>query len=267
LDQEYAPPPRVDVTTPHIARIYDYWLGGKDNFEVDRAAAIAAMQAYPGTAESVRANRTFLARSVRYLVLQAGIRQFLDIGTGIPAASNTHEVAQAAAPECRVVYVDNDPIVLSHARALLSSSPQGMTAYLDADLRDPDKILGQASATLEFCRPVAIMLLGVLQGIGEHDDPYGIVATLMDAVPAGSALTITHPASDIEAEAMANVTARLGDRMPYRATLRNRAEVTRFFDGLTLVDPGVVKVTAWHQDSDLDAARSTTLWCGVAIKG
>ena len=163
---------RVDTTVAHIARVYDYWLGGKDNFAVDRIAAERVIAAHPDIVRSARGNRAFLGRAVRYLVREAGVRQFLDIGTGLPAASNTHEVAQGAAPECRVVYVDNDPVVLSHAKALLASGPEGATAYVDADLRDPEAILAAAAEVLDFSRPVAVMLVAILQHIRDQDDPY-----------------------------------------------------------------------------------------------
>jgi S-adenosyl methyltransferase len=180
----------IDTSVAHIARVYDYWLGGKDNFTADRVAAEAAMREDPNVVEGVRGNRAFLARAVRYLVGQAGIRQFLDVGTGIPAADNTHEVAQAMDRECRVVYVDNDPIVLAHARALLTSRPGGATAYLDEDLRNVAAIASAAAGTLDFARPVAVMLVGILHCIPDEDDPAGIVGRLMDAVPAGSYLAI-----------------------------------------------------------------------------
>ena len=184
------PPPDIDISVAHVARVYDYWLGGKTNFTPDQVAARAAMRAAPHVAEGVRGNRAFLARAVRYRVGQAGVRQFLDIGTGIPAADNTHEVAQASARECRVVYVDNDPIVLAHARALLTSGSEGATAYFEEDLRNVAEIVRAAGGTLDFTRPVAVMLIGVLQCIPDEDDPAGIVGRLMDAVPAGSYLAI-----------------------------------------------------------------------------
>jgi hypothetical protein len=177
-------PPDIDVSVAHVARVYDYWLGGKTNFASDRIAARAAVRAAPHVVEGVRGNRAFLARTVRYLTGEAGIRQFLDIGTGIPAADNTHDVAQAQAPECRVVYVDNDPIVLAHARALLTSGTKGVTAYLDEDLRNVAELVRAAAATLDFAQPVAVMLIGIMQCIPDEDDPAGVVKRLMDAVPA-----------------------------------------------------------------------------------
>ena len=244
-------PPRADVdpTVAHQARIYDYWLGGKDNFAADREAAEQAVAAYPPILRAVRAQRAFLVRAVRYLAEQADVRQFLDIGTGLPTASNTHEVAQAAAPAARVVYVDNDPMVLAHARALLASTPQGVTAYLDADLRDPDKILAGAAELLDFRRPVAVLLIGILQLIPDSDDPHAIVARLTGAVASGSWLALYHPASDIDQVRVAEAVRRVNARSAGTTTLRSHAEITRFFDGLDLLEPGLVQVQRWRPGS------------------
>jgi len=257
-----------DPTVAHPARVYDYWLGGKDNFEADRIAGEETIAAYPAIRASARANRAFLARSVRYLAGEQGIRQFLDIGTGLPTAANTHEVAQAVAPDSRIVYVDNDPLVLSHARALLTSSPEGVTAYLDADLRDTDDILELAAETLDFTKPVAIMLLAILHYIPDLDEAQRIVAALVAAVPPGSYLTISHAASDIAAEQMAEMEKILNEHLDGGSSHvgRPREVVARFFDGLDLVDPGVVKVTQWHPASRVEAEGPTTLWGGVARK-
>jgi len=257
----------VDTSVAHISRVYDYWLGGKDNFAADRVAGDRVIAAYPDIVRSARANRAFLARAVRYLVREAGVRQFLDIGTGIPAANNTHEVAQSAAPECCVVYVDNDPVVLSHARALLASGPDGATAYVDADLRDPGTILAEAGGLLDFSRPVAIMLVAILQHIGNKADPFGIVGRLMGAVPAGSYLALSHPARDIQAKAMAEIAESMNELVAEKVTFRSRAEVLRFFDGLELVKPGVVPVPRWRPISDTEAASPTVLWGGLGRKG
>jgi hypothetical protein len=257
---------RVDTTVAHISRVYDYWLGGKDNFAVDRIAAERVIAAFPGIVRSARGNRAFLGRAVRYLVREAGVRQFLDIGTGLPAANNTHEVAQSAAPECRVVYVDNDPVVLSHAKALLASGPKGATAYVDADLRDPETILAAAADVLDFSRPVAVMLVAILQHISDADDPYEIVARLVAEMPSGSYLTLSHPARDIEAAAMAEIADRMNELVAEKVTFRTRAEVLRFFDGFELVEPGVVSVPQWRPASDLEAASPTVMWCGVGRK-
>ncbi|HXW45251.1 MAG TPA: SAM-dependent methyltransferase [Streptosporangiaceae bacterium] len=258
--------PDFDTSVAHIARVYNYWLGGKDNFAADRAAAEQAMAAYPDIALSARANRAFLRRAVYFLAGEAGIRQFLDIGTGIPSANNTHEVAQAVAPESRIVYVDKDPVVLAHARALLTSSPQGATDYIDADLRATGAILAEAARTLDFSRPVAIMLMAILQHIGDEDDPYAVVRDLIAAVPPGSYLALSHPAADIEPEKLADLASRLNQMMAQRTTVRTRAEVALFFDGLDLAEPGIVNVPQWRPASTEEASSPAALWCGVARK-
>ena len=236
----------VDTSVPHIARVYDYWLGGKDNFAVDRAAAEQVMATFPDILVSVRAQRAFLGRAVHYLVAEAGIRQFLDLGTGLPSGNNTHEVAQRVAPQARVVYVDNDPIVLLHARALLASRPEGATAYIEADLRDTGTILAQAARNLDFGEPVAIMLLGVLHCIPDNDDPAAIVARLVDAVPPGSYLTIAHPASDVATDQMAASMQKYNEHVTVPLTARSHDEVSAFFAGLDLVEPGVVQLHRWR---------------------
>jgi hypothetical protein len=258
--------PDFDTSVPHIARVYDYWLGGKDNFAADRELGERTLQAYPNLVFSVRANRAFLARAVRFLAAEAGIRQFLDIGTGIPTANNTHEVAQHAAPDSRIVYVDNDPIVLSHARALLRSSRQGACAYLDADLRDPEAILATAAGTLDFTKPVAVMLIAVLHFIGDDAQARAIVSQLMDACVPGSFVVISHVGGDIDAEQQTEMVRRLNESVAEKATMRDRAGVTRLFDGLELAEPGVVRVADWRPGSDLEAASPTGLWGGVARK-
>jgi hypothetical protein len=258
------PPPDIDISVAHVARVYDYWLGGKTNFTPDQVAGRAAMRAAPHVAEGVRGNRAFLARAVRYLVGQAGIRQFLDIGTGIPAADNTHEVAQAMARECRVVYVDNDPIVLAHARALLTSEPEGATAYLDADLRNVAGIVRAAGGTLDFTRPVAVMLIGILHCIPDEDDPAGVIERLMAAVPPGSYLVISHPATDINSPGVRRLASRLNELMPMKLRFRSQAEVAAFFGGLELVEPGLVRAPEWRPDSDADLGNPAALWAGVA---
>jgi hypothetical protein len=256
----------LDTGVPHVARVYNYWLGGTDNFAADRAAGDHAIAAFPAIGLSARSNRAFLARAVRFLADQAGIRQFLDVGTGIPSANNTHEVAQAAAPQSRVVYVDKDPIVNTHARALLASRPEGFTSYVEADLRDPLRILDAAVEVLDFGEPVALMLMAMLQHIGDDEDPYQILATLMAALPPGSYLTISHPASDIDAEAMAKMAAGLNQTMAEKVTLRDRDAVARFFLGLELVEPGLVQASKWRPASEEEANRPAALWAGVALK-
>jgi S-adenosyl methyltransferase len=256
-----------DARVAHPARVYDYWLGGKDNFEADRIAGEATIAAYPAIRASARANRAFLVRSVRYLAAEAGLRQFLDIGTGLPTANNTHEVAQSVAPESRIVYVDNDPLVLSHARALLSSSPEGVTAYLEADLRDTDRILELAAEVLDFTRPVVIMLLAILHYIPDLDEAQRIVARLVSAVPSGSYLVISHAASDIDPAEMAEMIKRMNEHLAEGNHVgRPREVVAKFFAGLDLMGPGVVKVTEWRPASAVEAAGPTSLWGGVGRK-
>jgi S-adenosyl methyltransferase len=257
--------PALDVSVAHQARIYNYWLGGKDNYAADRKAADEAIAAYPGVVTGARANRQFLARAVGHLTVDAGIRQFLDLGTGIPTANNTHEVAQAAAPESRVVYVDYDPVVLAHARALLASNKDGRIDYLDADLRETDTILERASRSLDFSRPVAVMLIAILHAIMDEDDPHGIVAKLMDAVPSGSYLVLSHVASDIDPEQIAEATARLNQLSRQHFTLRDHAQVLRFFDGLELLEPGVVRVEEWRPP-ELETPYRSAMWGGVGRK-
>ncbi|GAA5194086.1 SAM-dependent methyltransferase [Rugosimonospora acidiphila] len=237
----------LDTSVAHPARVYDYWLGGKDNFAADREAAERVLAATPGLRIRVRANRAFLARTVRYLAGEAGIRQFLDLGTGIPSANNTHEVAQAAAPAARVVYVDNDPIVLTHARALLTSMPGGSTDYLDADLRDPERILAMAGNILDFEQPVAVMLLGVLHLVRDSEDPWGIVERVMAAVPSGSYLAISHPAMEIN-PGQEEAQRRYNERVSTPQTLRTHSDVERFFANLELVEPGLVQVHQWRPE-------------------
>jgi hypothetical protein len=258
--------PAFDTSVAHVARVYNYWLGGKDNFAADRAAAEAAMSAFPGIVLSARANRAFLRRTVTYLAREAGIRQFLDIGTGIPSANNTHEVAQSVAADSRIVYVDNDPVVLAHARALLTSSSGGATDYIDADLRDADQILAGAERTLDVSQPVAVMLMAILQHLSDDDDPYAVVGRLMAAIPSGSYLVLSHPAKDIHAAEMAAMAERLNQTMAEKVTFRGQAEVARFFDGLELAEPGMTNVPDWRPDNEQEAASPAALWGGVARK-
>jgi SAM-dependent methyltransferase len=257
----------LDTSVPHIARVYDYWLGGKDNYAADRAAAEQVIEAFPGIRVSVRAQRAFLGRAVHYLAADTGIRQFLDVGTGLPSANNTHEVAQRVAPESRVVYVDNDPIVLVHAAALLTSSPEGATAYIDADLRDTGTILSEAARTLDFGEPVAIMLLGVLHCIPDADDPARVVASLVAATAAGSYLVISHPARDVSEDEMAEGMRSYNEQARDKLTARSHAEVSRFFDGLELVEPGVVQLHRWRAGAeDTASPKELPNYGGVARK-
>jgi S-adenosyl methyltransferase len=263
---DVAEAPTFDVSVAHQARIYNYWLGGRDNYAADRKAAQAAVAAYPGVASGARANRQFLARAVRLAAGEGGVRQFLDIGTGIPTASNTHEVAQSVAPDSRVVYADYDPVVLAHARALLSGSPAGRIDYLDADLRDTASILTRAADTLDFSQPVAIMLIAILHAIEDTEDPYRIVRELVAAVPPGSYLVVSHPASDIDAEKMAAATERLNQMSHQRFTLRDHDAVAGFFEGLELLAPGVVRVEEWRRDPEMASQDRSAMWGGVGRK-
>ncbi len=265
--QPAAKGPSLDASRPHMARVYDFWLDGKDNYAADRAVAEQVAAAYPDIRVAVRAQRAFLARAVHFLVTGAGIRQFLDIGTGLPSANNTHQVAQRAAPQSRVVYVDNDPIVLAHARALLTSSPEGATAYIDADLRDTPAILKRAADLLDFGQPVAVMLLGILQGIPDEEQPGAIIARLTDAVRPGSYLAISQIAGDVATDEVAEGVQRYNEQAVVPVAARTHAEVTRFFAGLELVEPGVVQVHRWRPASaDSDTDGDLAIYAGVGRK-
>jgi hypothetical protein len=237
----------LDISVAHPARVYDYWLGGKDNYAPDRAAAEKVIEVNPNIIPAVRSNRAFLVRAVRHLVSEAGIRQILDLGTGLPAGNNVHEVAQATAPGTQVVYVDNDPIVLVHAQALLTGD-EGSVAYIDADIRDPARVLREAAQTLDFSRPIAVMLLMTLQFIADDEDPAGILTTLIDAVPSGSYLVISHPARDDDRGVANEATARYNQMVATQMTRRTFDQVSAFFDGLELVEPGVVPLNDWRPD-------------------
>ncbi|HEX7160829.1 MAG TPA: SAM-dependent methyltransferase [Trebonia sp.] len=251
----------------HQARVYDYMLGGKDNYAADRAAAEASIKIWPDIALGARANRAFLGRAVRYLAADAGIRQFLDIGTGIPTAGNTHQVAQAIAPESRVVYVDYDPVVLAHARALLTSTREGATEYIDADLRHTGTILAQASRLLDFTKPVAVTMLAILHALPDSDDPYAIVATVMDAVPPGSYLAICHAAADLlDREMLESIKDAWRGKMQQQIIWRTREQVARFFAGTDLVDPGLVRVEGWRPDPGTADGRKFAGWAAVGRK-
>lgn len=256
--------PTFDTSIAHQARMYDYLLGGKDNFAADREAGEAMIAAYPDTVAALRANRQFLRRVIRYLAGEAGIRQFLDIGTGIPTSPNVHQVAQEIAPASRVVYVDYDPVVLSYARALLTSTPEGVTDYIDADLRKTDTILERAAEILSFSEPIAVTVLMTLHAIPDADDPHGIIGTIMRAMPAGSYLAITHPAADIEAEKMATLRDRLNQVSFQQYTVRDHLDVARFFPGLEFVDPGLVPVSQWRPV--VETKQIIPVWTGVARK-
>ena len=241
---------RIDTTVAHPARRYDYWLGGKDNFQADRDSGDAVAAAFPTIRTAVVENRRFLRRAVTYLAREAGIRQFLDIGTGIPSVDNTHEVAQAIAPESRVVYVDNDPIVLVHARALLTSSPEGRTTYLDADLRDPKTILTHPDLrdTLDLDEPVGVMLVAILHFLPDSAEPERLVREFVDAMPSGSYLTLTHATADYMPPQTRATLENTDARVPFQ--FRSRDDVARFVAGMDLVPPGIVSVAQWHAEDE-----------------
>ena len=238
----------IDTTVPHSARIWNYWLGGKDNFAVDRAAGDAWEATFPGMRDIARASRSFLTRSIAYLADDAGIRQFLDVGTGLPTAENTHQVAQRIAPQARIVYVDNDPLVLAHARALLTSTPEGATAYIHADLRDPDKILAEAADTLDFTEPIALILSGVLGHVVDIGQARSIVRDLLAGLPSGSYLSLNDGTSVIAREALEQATQDYNDSGALPYVQRTPEEIASFFDGLELVEPGVVSCPRWRPD-------------------
>ena len=266
-EQPVAAGSAVDPTVPSPARVWNFWVGGKDHFEADRALAEQFGQVVPKMPLIALLTRQFIADTVSRLAAE-GIRQFLDIGTGLPTADNTHEVAQRLAPDSRIVYVDNDPVVLAHARALLTSSPEGKTAYLDADLRDPGKILAQAAETLDFSQPVAVLLIAVLHFVQDSDDPRGIVTTLMDAVPSGSYLALLHGASDVGADDMPEAERRYNERASARFSARDREHVGRFFDGLELTGPGLVNLGRWPRlaAGGGSAPGDVAAYCGLARK-
>ena len=256
----------LDTGRPHPARVYDFLLGGKDNFAVDRAAAAEGLKVNPNAATAPLQNRAFMGRVVRHLAGEAGVTQFLDIGTGLPTSPNVHETAQAVNPAARVVYVDNDPIVLTHARALLTSTPQGRTSYVDGAVQDAERILRTAEVrdTLDPARPVAVLLMAILHFI--DDEGYEIVRRIVDALPSGSYLAISHVTADHDPESWAKFSAVMR-RQGISTYLRDRAAVTRFFDGLEVVEPGVVPILQWRPDEQpaLTDAQ-VALYGGVARK-
>ena len=256
-----------DTSVAHQARMYDYVLGGKDNYAADRAAVEAGLKVWPDMAFAMRANRAFLGRAVRYLAADAGMRQFLDIGTGIPTSGNTHEIVQAIAPRSRGGYVDYDPVVLAHARALLVSRDEGATAYIDADLRDTDRILAEAAELLDFSQPVAITLLAILHAIPDADDPHAIVARLLGAVPAGSYLAVSHSGSDLFVpDTKETFSTVINQTMQQQYTARSREQVARFFVGTDLVAPGLVPVEQWRPDPAVANAGTSAVYGAVGRK-
>jgi hypothetical protein len=263
------PVPDIDTTRPHPARMYDYWLGGKDHFAADRETADKAEAGWPSIRTGARENRAFLGRAVRYLAAEAGIRQFLDIGSGLPTTNNVHEVAQAMAPSSRVAYVDNDPMVLAHARALLVSAPGGRTAYIQADAREPSKLLSNPviREVLDFSQPVALMLVAVLHFIPDADKPAEILTTLLDALPSGSYLVASHSTGEHDPARFAAAGRAYGSKV--RTQIRDSGEFARLaFSGLEFVPPGVVLVSEWHPDTDEPRPTPAEVNCygGVARK-
>ena len=260
-------PKEIDTSRPHPARTYDYFLGGKNNFAADREVADKVLAGWPAIRVGVRENRKFLARVVRYLAGEAGVRQFLDIGTGLPTADNTHDVAQRAAPESRIVYVDHDPLVISHARALLTSSAEGKTDYIQADLRDWATISAGAQRTLDFSRPVAVILIAVLHFILDAEDPHEVISRMMADLAPGSYLVIAHAASDIEAEKAAAMARSYNASSSLTITPRDHATVSRFFDGLELTGPGLLPLAQWRGSSAAAASGSSlSCYCAIARK-
>ena len=261
--------PAIDTSRPHPARMYDYYLGGKDNFAADRETAQKALLAVPTIRTGARENRAFLGRAIRWLVTEAGIRQFLDIGTGLPSANNVHEVAQAVAPECRVVYVDNDPIVLAHARALLTSTAEGRTAYISADLRQPQEILADpvVAQILDLRRPIALMLVGIVHFLLDSDQPAAIVRTLLGALPSGSYLVATHATAEYAPEAeQAALDAYRGAGVPFQFRSADEfADVV--FTGLQMVEPGIVLVSEWRPDDERPRPMASEVgWHGAVAR-
>jgi O-methyltransferase involved in polyketide biosynthesis len=259
--------PPIDHTVAHPARIWNYWLGGKDNYRVDREVGDQTLAVYPEIVDLARHQRAFLGRAVRYLAEEAGIRQFLDIGTGLPTVDNTHEVAQRIAPDSRIVYVDNDPLVLAHARALLTSTPEGVTDYIDADLRTPDEILAGAARTLDFARPIAITMLGVLIFISDDDEARAIVRRLVDALPSGSHLVLTHTTNAIHGARTDEAVRVWNEGGSVPMVVRSLETIAGFFDGLEIIEPGVSPLSRWRPgDHPFGDAAEVDEFCAVARK-
>jgi hypothetical protein len=258
----------LDTTVANPARVWNYWVGGKDNFAVDREVGEQVLGLLPSMPMIARYARRFLSGAVRGLAVSQGIRQFLDIGTGLPTADNTHEVAQRVAPEARIAYVDNDPVVLAHARALLTSSPEGETGYIAADLRDTAAVLAGAEQILDFSQPVAVLLVAILHFIPDADDPHQIVGRLMDAVPSGSYLAVVHAASDIQVREVAEGMGRYNQVSSTPITMRSKAQVLRFFDGLDVARPGVVPLDEWWPPAEVEPSAVGRLagYAGIARK-
>ncbi|GIE31129.1 hypothetical protein Ait01nite_041740 [Actinoplanes italicus] len=254
----------LDTGTPHSARLWNYWLGGKDNFQADRDAGEAIAGMLPSIVALAREDRKFLRRSVEHLVRDGGIRQILDIGTGLPTADNTHQVAQNVAPETRVVYVDNDPLVLVHARALLQGTDEGETTYVEADLNDPESILRAARETLDFSQPIALTLLGIVHFIRDDEAALAVVRRLVEELPPGSYLAIAHGCHDINTEEAHRIVDFWNERGTPKIKYRSSAEIAAFFEGLRLLEPGVVPCNRWRPEGD--PGEDVNQYCGVAIK-
>ncbi|MEV0182720.1 SAM-dependent methyltransferase [Streptomyces sp. NPDC050625] len=257
---------RLNTTVAHNARVWNYWIGGKDHYEVDQRVGEHVAGMFPVIRAVARADRDFLGRAVRFLADERGVRQFLDIGTGLPTVDNTHEIAQRIAPESRIVYVDNDPIVLMHARTLLTSTPEGVTDYIDADVHDPDSIVRNAAETLDLTRPVAVMMLGILNFVLDTDEARDIVHRVMAAVPSGSYVVLTHPTFDADLGGEGNIAAMKfwNENATPPITARTRAEIAGFLDGLDLLEPGLVPCSQWHAGTD--SAAAVPQFGAVAVK-
>ncbi|WUX69781.1 SAM-dependent methyltransferase [Streptomyces sp. NBC_01429] len=269
VDSSAAIRARIDTGKPHSARFWNYFVGGKDNYDVDRAVGDQIKEIFPGLVDVALTSRHFLGRAVRHLAVDQGVRQFLDVGTGLPTADNTHEVAQRLAPDSRIVYVDNDPLVLAHARALLTSTPEGRTDYLDADLYDPESILKAAEGTLDLSRPVALMILNTLGHVAEYEQARSLVSRLMAGLPSGSYLVISDSTSTSEGMIAASDAYNASGAVPYY--VRGVEEIGGFFDGLDLVEPGIAQVTQWRQEADgadsaAGGAPAVDAYCGVGRK-
>ncbi|WP_053618369.1 SAM-dependent methyltransferase [Nocardiopsis sp. NRRL B-16309] len=260
-------PPQIDTSAPHNARIWNYWLGGKDNYPVDREMGEQIRSFFPEIVDNAVADRQFLVRAVTHLARDEGVRQFLDIGTGLPTLNNTHEVAQSVAPDARVVYVDNDPLVLTHARALLTGTDEGVTDYVDADLRDPDAILAAASRTLDLSRPVALMLLGVVNFVADDAEVRSILDRLLGALAPGSFLVVSHPTDDLDHDRAHQVAAAWNESGTPKLTIRSARGIAALFDGLELLEPGVVSCSLWRPDpTEVGEVRPVSEYGGVARK-
>jgi hypothetical protein len=262
--------PEIDTSVPHSARIWNYWLGGKDNYPADQEVGDQIAKMFPSIVAMARHDRAFLVRAVRYLAGEVGIRQFLDIGTGLPTMENTHEVAQRVAPDSRIVYVDNDPLVLTHARALLTSTPEGACDYIDADLREPDRILEAAGETLDLSQPVALMLVAILPHITSDEQAYAIVGRLVEPLAPGSYLVIVHDTADIHGEEIRAAMRFFMEQGGEPIVARSREQVIRFFDGLELVEPGLVTTSRWRPEpkpsGEAEDAEEVAQYAGVARK-